>query len=95
MFSFGENIPTEAGDIVITPNLKYLKNYTNQKFQVSLRPIVAVAETYQKKVVAIPAMEFSNIINLSLNTAIKQKGIDILNELIFVYNQNYPIVQFQ
>ena len=88
MFSFGENIPTEAGDIVITPNLKYLKNYTNQKFQVSLRPIVAVAETYQKKVVAIPAMEFSNIINLSLNTAIKQKGIDILNELIFVYNQN-------
>lgn len=88
MFSFGENIPTEAGDIVITPNLKYLKNYTNQKFQVSLRPIVAVAETYQKKVVAIPAMEFSNIINISLNTSIKQKGIDILNELIFVYNQN-------
>mgnify|MGYP003672952725 FL=1 len=88
MYTFGENLPTEAGDIVITPNLKYLKNYTNQKFQVSLRPIVAVAENYQKKVVAMPAMEFSNIINISMNTAIKQKGIDILNELIFVYNQN-------
>lgn len=88
IFSFGENIPTEVGDIVITPNLKYLRNYNNQKFQVSLRPVVEVAETYQKKVVAMPAMEFSNIINISLNTAIKEKGIDILNELIFVYNQN-------
>tara|TARA_R110002167_G_scaffold134727_1_gene320933 strand:+ start:5420 stop:7789 length:2370 start_codon:yes stop_codon:yes gene_type:complete len=88
IYSFGENIPTEAGDIVITPNLKNLKSYSNQKFQISLRPIVVVAETYQKKVVALPAMEFSNIINISLNTAIKQKGIDILNELIYVYNQN-------
>ena len=87
IYSFGENIPTEAGDIVITPNLKNLKSYSNQKFQISLRPIVVVAETYQKKVVALPAMEFSNIINISLNTAIKQKGIDILNELIYVYNR--------
>ncbi|SNR66226.1 capsular exopolysaccharide family [Maribacter sedimenticola] len=88
MFSYGENVPTEVGNIVITPNLKYLRNYNDQKIQVSLRPVVAVAENYQKKVVAMPAMEFSNIINISLNTAIQQKGIDILNELIKVYNQN-------
>lgn len=87
-YSYGKSITTSVGDIVITPNLNYIKRFKGQRVKVSLRPIFLVAEGYQKRVEVSTAKEFSNIINVFLNTIVKQKGIDILNELIYVYNDN-------
>ncbi|AZQ58461.1 polysaccharide biosynthesis tyrosine autokinase [Maribacter sp. MJ134] len=86
--SFGKNISTDIGDIVLTPNIDYIRSYLGKKIQVELRPIFSIAENYQQKIVITPALEFSNIINISLNSPIKQKALDVINTLIEIYNQN-------
>lgn len=88
MYSYGKNIPTDIGDIVVTPNLPHFRRSKGNKIMVSISPVFAVAEGYQSKISIAPAAELSNIINISLNDPIKQKGLDIINELIYTYNQN-------
>ncbi|WP_229702367.1 GumC family protein [Maribacter cobaltidurans] len=87
-YTYGENIPTSIGDIVITPDAKYLKNYIGKKLSVSITPIFKVAEGYQAKTMIQATGDKSNIITISLTDAIPQKSIDILNRLIYVYNAN-------
>ena len=88
IYSFGKNITTEIGDIVITPNLKYFERHKGHRIKVNVNPIFKVAEAYQTKIIVAPAQEFSNIINVSLNDAIPQRAIDIINKLVSVYNKN-------
>ncbi len=88
IFSYGENISTPLGDIVITPNLDYLKDYIGQKIRINITPVVSVAESYQQKVAIGATDELSNIITISLTDPIPQKGLDILNKLVEVYNSN-------
>ncbi|MEO9891021.1 polysaccharide biosynthesis tyrosine autokinase [Aurantibacter sp.] len=88
MFSFGKTIPSEIGGIVITPNIPYFKKFKGSKIKVSLSPIYSVAEGYQKKIVVAVADEMSNIININLNNPVKQKAIDVINNLIYNYNRN-------
>lgn len=88
VYAFGKNIETEIGDIVITPNLPYLNNFKGSQIMVSVKPLFAVAERYQEQIKITPATEFSNILNISLEDPVREKGIDILNNLIFTYNRN-------
>jgi len=88
MFSFGKKIPTDIGGIVITPNIPHFKKYKGSKLKVSIQPIFRVAEGYQMKIIVGVADELSNIININLNDPVKAKAIDIINELVFNYNQN-------
>ena len=88
IYSFGKNIKTKIGDIVITPNLPFLKQYANSQIKVSIRPLFNSAEKYQEKIIVVPATEFSNILNISLEDPIKEKAIDILNNLVYTYNRN-------
>ena len=88
IYSFGKNIETEIGDIVITPNLPYFNNFKGSQIMVSVKPLFAIAEEYQEQIKITPATEFSNILNISLEDAVREKGIDILNNLIFTYNRN-------
>ncbi|WP_339709507.1 polysaccharide biosynthesis tyrosine autokinase [uncultured Kriegella sp.] len=88
IFSYGKSIPTKIGDIIITPNHPYFDGYMNRKLKVELKPLFMVAESYQQKIIVSPADDFSNIINISLNDPIKKKAIDIIDYLIYTYNQN-------
>ncbi|WP_411032136.1 GumC family protein [Spongiimicrobium sp. 3-5] len=88
VFSFGKNIPSPVGDIVITPNLQHLKSYDGGRFMVKIEPIELVAQHYQKKTIVTAAAEFSNIVNITLNDPIQQKALDILNSLVTIYNRN-------
>lgn len=88
VYSFGKNIPSEIGDIVITPNTLNYENYRGQKFKVSINPVWKVAQGYQSKIRVSAASEFSNIINISLNDPIQKKAKDIINTLIGIYNKN-------
>ncbi|WP_298488364.1 tyrosine-protein kinase family protein [uncultured Maribacter sp.] len=87
-YSFGKNISTEIGDIVITPNLPYFEKHKGNKIRVNVSPVFAVAEGYQAKIIIEPATELSNIINISLSDPISSRGVDILNSLINNYNKN-------
>ncbi len=88
MYSFGKNIPSEIGDIVITPNNPYFKKFKGRKLKVSVSPIFRVAENYQKKINVGIADEYSNIINVTLKDAVPQKAIDIIDNLVLNYNEN-------
>ncbi len=88
VYSFGKNVPTEIGEIIITPNLPYFMNYKGQKLKVSIAPVVLVAEFCRSKTVVSQTEKFSNIINISLKDPVKEKAIDIVDELIAIYNQN-------
>ncbi|WP_394972436.1 GumC family protein [uncultured Croceitalea sp.] len=87
-YSFGENINTPAGDMVITPNSIQDEMNIDLQYKVNIDPIDKVAEKYQRKILVSPAQEFSNIVNLTLNDPVQIKARDILNSLIEIYNFN-------
>jgi capsular exopolysaccharide synthesis family protein len=88
VYSFGKNIASPIGDIVITPNLISFNKYKGQKLKVSLRPLDMVALGYKEKITISNTDEKSNIIDIRLEDPIRQKAIDIVNTLIRVYNEN-------
>jgi capsular exopolysaccharide synthesis family protein len=88
VYSFGKNISSEIGDIVITPNVAALDKYKGKKLQVSIRPIEIVALGYKTKMIIVNGDDKSNIVDISLEDPIKEKAINIVNRLINVYNEN-------
>lgn len=88
MYSFGKNIKSPIGDIVITPNLEKFKKYVNRKLKVSIRPVADVALGYKKKMNINNTNDDSNIIDIRLEDPIVKKAVDIVNTLIKVYNEN-------
>jgi len=87
IYSYGKSIETPIGDIVLTPNSEYLKQYVGKRFLIEVIPVFKVAEAYQTNTI-ITTGEMSNIINIELIDPIAQKSLDILNGLIAEYNQN-------
>jgi len=86
---FGSKIKTNViGDIIITPNIDYLDGFLNKNIQVTIRPVPFVAQIYRTNVEVSTIDEFSRIINISLQDAIPQRGIDVLNSLILQNNEN-------
>ena len=85
---FGEKINSDAGDLILIPNDKLL-TYKGQTLLVSIMPIDFVADGYREGVQITPAdSKHSNIINLYIEDPVRQRGIDVLNTLIQINNQN-------
>lgn len=88
IFSFGKNISSPIGDIIITPNMSGIESYVGRKYKVSVIPIsVAAGQLYQKIQVSVES-EKSKILSISLEDPIIDRGRDIINTLIEKYNQN-------
>lgn len=85
---FGKNISTPLGELVLTPNMQYFNKFLQQEIKVEIRPVARMAEAYQKKINIEAANKKSNILMLSLNDVVETKAVDILTELINVYNEN-------
>ncbi|MCK0159334.1 GumC family protein [Allomuricauda sp. F6463D] len=86
---FGSKIKTNViGDIILTPNIDYLNGFLNKNIQVTIRPVPFVAQIYRTNVEVSTVDEFSRILNISLQDAIPQRGIDVLNSLIRQNNEN-------
>jgi len=88
VYSFGKNIASPIGDIVITPNLVNFERYKDKKLKVSILPVDVVALFYKTKMIIANSDEKSNIVNLHLEDPIKEKAINIVNSLIRIYNEN-------
>ncbi|QXP55233.1 polysaccharide biosynthesis tyrosine autokinase [Cellulophaga sp. HaHa_2_95] len=87
-YSFGKNIPSELGDLIITPNAPFFNKYIGKQLRVEINPLESVVIDYQKKILISPADDKSNIINLSLSDAVQEKARDFLNTLVIIYNEN-------
>jgi len=85
--SFGETISTKFGKMIVTP-----KNSTNlplnKEIQVVVSPLKRVSEGLRSRITTALIDKNSSLITLSLKDPIKLKAIDILNDLIRIYNEN-------
>ena len=88
IYSYGKAIQTSIGDMIITPNVKDAKSLIGKNYQVQIKPIEAVANTLKLAVIIAPSAENSNILDISMTSAIPMKAKDILNKLVEVYNRN-------
>ncbi|ASO06671.1 GumC family protein [Arenibacter algicola] len=86
--SFGKPVMTGVGEVIITPNILNIGSFQGKKYQVSVSPLATIAEIYQLKIDISVMGEMSNIIAISLNDPIIERGKDILNTLVSNYNQN-------
>ncbi len=88
VYSFGKNIASPIGDIVITPNVVAFGKYKSKKLKVSVQPVEAVALSYKKKMIISNSDDKSNIVDITLKDPIREKAINIVNALVRVYNEN-------
>ena len=85
---FGEKFNSDAGGLILIPNDKLL-SYRNQDLKVSIVPVAYMADGYRDAVQIAPAdSKHSMIINLYVEDAVPERGIDILNTLIQINNEN-------
>ena len=88
VFSFGKGIPTQIGDLIITPTDLKAVQAKGKRFRVKLDPVVNVANDYKEVVEIIMSGEKSNIIDITMSSPLPKKAIDIINKLIEIYNRN-------
>lgn len=87
--TFGSNISTPLGDMIITPSVENIKLFKGSEFRIVIRPSTVVADIYRSRVQIVPfETRGSNIISLYLQDRIQQRAQDIINALIAVYNEN-------
>lgn len=89
VYSFGKPITSSLGELIITPTSTLdVEKYNGKRYKVKVTPIATVAENYQKDIVITVTDALSNIISISLNDAVKKRGMEIINTFIDTYNQN-------
>ncbi|MDE3743504.1 GumC family protein [Maribacter polysaccharolyticus] len=88
MYSYGKTISSPVGDIIITPNNLNPSGSGTNRYVVSVNPIASVAAYYQNVLDISVDNNRSKILTISLNDAIVQRGKDVINTLIAIYNQN-------
>lgn len=85
--SFGENISTLIGDMVITPNTENIKSLIDQTIFVQVIPVNTVSESYKSAINISPVSEFSRVLNISLEDASANRAKTIINTLVQQYIQ--------
>lgn len=93
-YSFGEQVPLSFGNIVVTPNLEYIKLGPNaprpftSPIKVEINSISATRTYYRQNIQIEQLNQFSSVIQLTLNASNSKKAEAILNELIKQFNQD-------
>lgn len=84
---YGKNVKTGFGEINITPtDVSNIK--VGETIIVSISPLKKVAKDYRKRITIEPEDKKSSLLVLSLTDKVKQKAQDILDNLIFQYNND-------
>ncbi len=86
-YTFGDNVKTSIGDIVITPN-QNLNQYFNKKLLIRFNEVASMAEFYRNVISIGPSGKASNILSVYLEDPIQQRAQDVINKLIDVYEGN-------
>jgi tyrosine-protein kinase Etk/Wzc len=84
---FGENIATNFGDITITPKAINAIN-TDDEIIVQISPLKSVAGGLRNNLQVELLYQNSSLIELSLQSTIKLKAQEILNDLVRRYNKD-------
>ena len=87
-YSFGSNIKTPIGDVILTPKTNSIGRNVGKRFKVSLTPVSTVAQNYQNRIGISTFQNSSNILSIYLSDPIQEKAQDVINTLIDTYNKN-------
>ena len=82
---YGNTIETSVGGIIITPNIEVYDKFLNKTIVVTISPLQSVVN-YLKSEIDVIALKKTDIVTLGIKIEVKEKGIDILNNLIYQYN---------
>lgn len=88
-YNFGDKVVLPFGEINVTPvldNAKLFENYIGKKVAVSYRDIDVLAFAYQKRIKVANEIKNSNVVLLSLQSPVRAKAEDFINELINQFN---------
>ncbi|UOB17086.1 GumC family protein [Abyssalbus ytuae] len=86
-FAFGQDIPTPFSTMVIVPNADNFDSYIGKKVRVSITPVNQVADYYTTNIIIQPTLKGSNVLEITLSDRVKEKAIDIINTLIYIYSE--------
>jgi capsular exopolysaccharide synthesis family protein len=90
-YKFGESVSLPFGEITVLPNTnepEKFKGFLEKKVLVTYLPVENVALNYQAKVSVINEIKNSNVVELSIASAVTEKAEEFLNELIDQYNED-------
>ncbi|NNC50683.1 MAG: polysaccharide biosynthesis tyrosine autokinase [Flaviramulus sp.] len=86
-FSFGDEIATSFGSVVVTPKIGNINNLIGSEFRVQITPLNNVVNYLKDKISISQSNSDSRALYFSLKDPIPQKAKDILNNLIFEYDE--------
>lgn len=87
--SFGESLTLPFGEITVIPifdNPYSFNQFIGKTISVSYAPIENTALQYQNRVAVQSDDRYGNVINFSLNSPVREKAEDFIDELISQYN---------
>ncbi|QNJ98937.1 GumC family protein [Constantimarinum furrinae] len=90
-YSFGNPVELPFGVITVVPELENLEKFNSYKgktISVSYRPLEAVAISYQNRINVANEIRNSNVVTLTMQSPVREKAEDFINELIFQYNKD-------
>lgn len=80
-------LPTEIGVITLTPDTTMQVN-TQQKLTARIASPNGAAATYGNNMSVEPISKTTTIAQINVQNAVKQRGIDFINRLVEIYNQD-------
>ena len=86
--SYGKNISTALGDVVITPNMGNYMEYLGERIKIVVIPLEDAVLEYQRNIIVSSPDKGSNILSISLQDPVQKKAKDIINALVDTYNNN-------
>ena len=90
-YPFGERITLPFGEITVFPVIdtsEKFENFIGRPIAVTYRPIEAVASAYQQRIKVSNINKNSNVVDITMNSPVREKAEDFINELIFQYNKD-------
>ena len=90
VFSFGEKIDLSFGQITVLPEVgdAIMKKFIDKSVLITYTDPDKIASKYQKRLQVVNEIQNSNVVSISLESAVPDKAEDFINELIFQYNKD-------
>ncbi len=87
----GQTVNTPVGKLTIMPNLVYTGAPVTEemKIGISKSALQSTIEDYSEKVTGDLVDEFADVIEITIKDYNVERAIDVLNEIVAVYNQDY------
>jgi tyrosine-protein kinase Etk/Wzc len=85
VYQFGQQVKKPYGEFLIT-STAYTPGEVNSDILVQFNDMKGLVADYLENLTITPVNKNGNVLKLSVNQSVPQKGIDILNKLIELYN---------